>query len=46
MFLPFHPIIYALTIYPKKIIKGVDRDLCTGMSIAVLFMIVRELKTI
>lgn len=44
MFLLFDPIIYSLAIYPKKIIKGVDKDLCSGMSIAALFMIVAELK--
>ena len=45
MFLPFDPIIYSLAIYPKKVVKGVDKDLCAGMSVAALFIIVKELKT-
>ena len=38
------PIIYSLAFHPKKIIKGVDKDLCPGVSIAALFMTVEELK--
>ena len=45
MFLPFDPIIYSLAIYPEKIVKGVDKDLCAGLSIAALFIIAEELKT-
>lgn len=38
------PIIYSPAIHSEKIIKGVDKDLCSGMSIAALFMTVKELK--
>lgn len=41
---PFDTVIHSPATYPKKTIKNVSKDLCVGMSVAVLFVIVKELK--